>query len=76
MTRTEALAKIAAVLPRLSDERVQVLAEIAHDWVDDRARAGEDEATRDAIANGLAQSRRGEFAADAEVAEAFSRFQR
>jgi hypothetical protein len=76
MTRTEAIARIAAMLPRLSDERVQVLAEIARDWTDDSARPDEDDATRAAIANGITQGRRGEFATEAEVAEAFARFRK
>jgi predicted transcriptional regulator len=74
MTRTQAIAKIAALLPRLSDERVQALAEIADDWSDDTMRPSENDATRSAIANGVAQGRRGEFATEAEVAEAFARF--
>jgi len=76
MTRTEAIAKITATLPQLSDERVQVLAEIAQGWTDDAARPPEDDATRTAIANGIAQARRGEFATDAEVAEAYARFRK
>ena len=74
MTRTEAIAKITATLPQLSDERVQTLAEIAQSWTDDAARPVEDDATRAAIANGIAQGRRGEFATDAEVTEAYRRF--
>jgi hypothetical protein len=74
MTRTEAIAKITAMLPQLSDERVQTLAEIAQSWTDDAAGPFEDDATRAAIANGIAQGRRGEFATDAEVAEAYKRF--
>jgi hypothetical protein len=74
MTRTEAIAKITATLPQLSDERVQTLAEIAQTWTDDAARPAEDDAARAAIANGIAQGRRGEFATDAEVAEAYARF--
>jgi len=74
MTRTEAIAKIAATLPKLSDERVQTLAEIAQDWINNAARPAEDDATRAAIANGIAQGHRGEFATDAEVDEAYKRF--
>jgi chorismate mutase len=74
MTRREAIDKIAATLPQLSDERVQTLAEIAESWADDHARPVEDDATRAAIANGIAQGRRGEFATDAEVAKAYARF--
>ncbi len=73
MTRTEAIAKIAATLPKLSDERVRVLAEIALDWTGGGAPL-EDSATRAAIANGIAQARRGEFATDAEVEEAYKQF--
>jgi hypothetical protein len=74
MTRSEAIAKITASLPQLSDERVQTLAEIARDWTSDAARPPEGDATRAAIANGVAQGRRGEFATDAEVAAAYARF--
>lgn len=74
MTRIEAIAKIAALLPKLSDERVQALAEIADDWSDDTVRPAESDATRDAIANGISQGRRSEFATDAEIADAFARF--
>ena len=76
MTRTEAIAKIAATLPQLSDERVQTLAEIAQSWTDDAARPPEDDATRAAIANGIAQGQRGEFATDEEVVEAYARFRK
>lgn len=76
MTRTEALAEITAMLPRLSDERVQVLAELARDWADATVRPPEDEATRAAIAEGIEQGRRGEFATDEEVASAFARFRK
>ena len=74
MTRTEAIAKIAASLPQLSDERVQTLAELAQSWTDDRP--AENDAARAAIANGIAQGRRGEFATDEEVAEAYKRFRK
>jgi predicted transcriptional regulator len=66
MTRTEAIARIAASLPRLSDEHVQR-------WIDAAPPAPEDDATRAAIANGIAQARRGEFATDAEMAPAYAR---
>lgn len=74
MSRTEAIARITATLPRLSDERVQTLAEIAQSWTDDAHHCGEDELTRTAIANGISEARRGEFATDAEVDEAYKRF--
>jgi predicted transcriptional regulator len=63
-------------LPRLSDEHVQILAEIAQSWTGDVAPVCEDDATRAAIANGIAQGRRGEFATDDEVAGAYARFRR
>jgi hypothetical protein len=74
MTRTEAIAKITASLPQLSDEHVQMLAEIAQSWTSGAEPAPEDDATRAAIANGIAQGRRGEFASDEEVAAAYARF--
>jgi hypothetical protein len=74
MTRNEAIAKITATLTQLSDERVQTLAEITQCWTDDAARPVEDDATRAAIANGVAQGQRGEFTSDAEVARAYARF--
>lgn len=40
----------------------------------DAALEPEDEATRAAIAEGLAQTERGEFASDADVEAAFARF--
>jgi predicted transcriptional regulator len=70
------MAKIAASLPQLSDERVQTLAELAQSWTDDARRPAEDDATRAAIANGIAQARRGQFATDEEVAEAYQRFRK
>ena len=76
MTRKEAIDSIAATLPQLSDERVQLLAEIAQGWTDDEARPTEDAATRAAIAEGIAEARRGEYATDEEVAEAFAPFRR
>ena len=76
MTRSEAMAKISASLPQLSDERVQTLAELAESWTDVPGRPAEDDATRAAIANGIAQARRGEFATDEEVAEAYKRLRK
>lgn len=75
MSRTDAIARITATLPQLSDERVQTLAEIAQSWTEDGARPREDAETRAAIANGIAQGRRGEFATEAEVVEAYKHFQ-
>jgi hypothetical protein len=76
MTRAEAIAKITTSLPRLSDEQLQILAEIADSWSDGVAQAPEDDATRAAIANGIAQARRDEFASDDEVAAAYARFRK
>ncbi|HEY1245853.1 MAG TPA: hypothetical protein VGF29_13590 [Hyphomicrobiaceae bacterium] len=76
MTRTEAIAKITASLPRLTDEHVQILAEIAQGWIDDAKTPPENDATRAAIAHGIAQGRRGDFATDTEVAAAYARFRK
>jgi len=76
MTRTEAIARITAALPQLSDERVQTLAELVQGLTGDTGRPAEDDAARAAIATGIAQGHRGEFATDAEVAEAYARFRR
>ena len=76
MTRLEAIAKITAALPKLSDERVQALAEITQSWTDDASHPAEDNVTRANIANGIAEARRGEFATDAEVDEAYERFRK
>ena len=73
MTRAEAIAKITASLARLSDERIELLAEIAAGWTDD-SRPAEDDDTRAAIAEGIEQANRGDFASDDEVAEAYARF--
>jgi hypothetical protein len=76
MNRTEAIAKITASLPRLADEHVQILAEIAQGWIDDAKIPPENDATRAAIAHRIAQGRRGDFATDAEVAAAYARFRK
>ena len=73
MTRSEAIDRITATLPRLSDERVQTLAAIAQSWTEEPARPAEDDATRTAIARGIDEGRRGEFASDQEVEEAYAR---
>ncbi len=57
MTRTEAIAKINATLAQLSDERVQTLAEIVESLNSEPDRLAEDDATRAAIAEGIAQAR-------------------
>jgi predicted transcriptional regulator len=76
MTRAEAIAKITTSLPRLSDEHLQLLADIAQSWSVGAAEPLDDDATRAAIANGIAQGRRGEFASDDEVAAAYARFRK
>ncbi|TXL72019.1 hypothetical protein FHP25_27695 [Vineibacter terrae] len=50
------------------------LAEILQSRTEDGARLHEDEATRAAIANGIAQGCRGEFATETEIVEAYKRF--
>ena len=52
---------------------IELLAEIAAGWSDD-SRPPEDDETRAAIAEGIAQADRGDFASDAEVAKAYARF--
>jgi hypothetical protein len=74
MTRHEAIVRITATLSKLSDERVETLAEIAQGFAEDALRPPEDEHTRRAIAQGLAEARRGDFASDSEVADAYKRF--
>jgi hypothetical protein len=76
MTRAEAIDKITTSLPQLSDERLQILAEITQSWSGSDAQPTEDDATRAAIAKGIAQGRRGEFASDEEVTTAYARFRR
>jgi hypothetical protein len=76
MKRAEAISKITTSLPRLSDEHLQVLAEITQSWSLGGAETPEDDATRAAIAKGIAQGRRGEFASDDEVAAAYARFRK
>ena len=72
MTRTEAIAQIQATIGELPSEQLAALAELAQSLKQPTPPEGA--ATRAAIAEGLAQARRGEFATDAEVEAAFSRF--
>ena len=72
MTRTQAIDIIKAKLDELSDEQPAALADIADAYA--RAIPDEDEATRKAVAEGLAQADRGEFASEADVVVAFARF--
>jgi hypothetical protein len=72
MTRTEAIAQIQASLTELSAEQLAALAELAQSWK--QPTPPEDADTRAAIAQGIAQAKRGEFATDAEVEAAFARF--
>ena len=59
MTRTEAIARIQSALPALSAEQAEALAELATALT--RPVSDEDDATRAAIAEGVAQADRGEF---------------
>ncbi len=72
MTRTEAIHTIKTKLDKLSDEQLAALVDIADAYT--RSMPDEDEATREAIAEGLAQAERGEFASERDVAKAFARF--
>lgn len=60
MTRAEAIARIQSTLPALTAEQAEALAELATALT--RTVPDENEATRAAIAEGLAQADRGEFA--------------
>jgi predicted transcriptional regulator len=72
MTKTEAIAQIQKRLPSLSTEQVRALADLTE------ALSGpavpEDDATRAAIAEGLAQADQGEFVSVEDVGAAFARF--
>jgi predicted transcriptional regulator len=72
MTRTEAIGTIKAKLDLLTPEQLAALAAMAEAFTRDVP--DEDDATRAAIADGLAQVDRGEFATDDGVAAAFARF--
>lgn len=74
MTRTEAIDTIKSKLDALSTEQLAALADIADAM--SRYVPDEDDATRAAIAEGVAQADRGEFASDADVAAAFARFRK
>lgn len=76
MTRSDAIAKITATLTKLSDERVQTLAELAQSWTAESELPVEDEETRTAIAKGLAEGQSGQFATDEQVDKAFGRFRK
>jgi len=71
-------AEVKMVLDRVQAwpaERQAALARIAlHIEAQDFAAVQEDEATKKAIREGLAQARRGEFATDEDVEAAYARF--
>lgn len=71
MTKTEAIAQIEATLPVLTTEQVQALAALAEAWT--RQTPDEDDATRAAIAEGVAQADRAEFVAPDKVAKLLGR---
>jgi 3-methyladenine DNA glycosylase AlkC len=70
MTRAENIASIEALLDDLTAEQLQVLVQIIDAWV----QLPENAATRHAIAQGIAEAQCNQFASEAEVAAAFSRF--
>ncbi|MEQ1710847.1 MAG: hypothetical protein ABL908_05545 [Hyphomicrobium sp.] len=72
MTRTETIDIIRSKLDALTTEQLTALADMADALARDVP--VEDDATRAAIAEGVAQADRGEFATDQQVAEAFARF--
>jgi predicted transcriptional regulator len=65
MTKTEAIAQIQSTLPALTAEQAEALAELAAAWT--RPTPTEDDATRAAIRDGIAQADRGEFVDTAKV---------
>lgn len=71
MTKTQAITVLEKSIPALTEEQAQVLAELAEAFTRDTP---EDDATRAAIREGLAEADRGEFVSDSEVAKAFARF--
>lgn len=74
MTRTQAIDLIRAKLDDLTDEQLDALADITDAFTRDVP--DEDDATRAAIAEGIAQADRGELATDDQVKAAFTRFAR
>lgn len=72
MTRAEAIDTITAKLDKLTSEQLVALADMADAFARDVP--AEDDATRAAIAEGIAQADRGEFATDEDVAAALARF--
>ena len=72
MTRIEAITKIEAALDRLTDERLAVLGDLVDALM--RNVPEEEDTTSAAIAEGVAQADRGEFATDEQVKAAFARF--
>ncbi len=72
MTRAENITRIEALLDDLTTEQLQVLVQIIDSWT--RLPELEDAATRAAIAEGIAEAQCNQFASEAEVAAAFSRF--
>lgn len=71
MTRTEAIARIQSSLPALTAEQAEALAELAIALT--RSVPPEDEATRAAITEGLAQANRDQFAEADRVVEVLGR---
>ena len=71
MTRIEAIAQIQSALPALSTEQAQALADLAAAWT--RVTPPEDDDTRAAIAEGIAQADRGNFVDPAKVDDLLGR---
>jgi predicted transcriptional regulator len=66
MTKAEAISQIEASLPVLTTAQAQALAALAEAWT--RQSPPEDDATRAAIAEGIAQADRGAFVTPDKVA--------
>ena len=72
MSRSQAIATIMAKLAEFTTEQLAAFADIVDAFTEDVS--VEDGATSVAIAEGVAQADRGEFAIDDQVKAAFARF--
>lgn len=61
MTRAQSTARLTRTMGRLTDEQLAALASLADTLAISDLIGSEDDATREAIAEGVAQAKRGEF---------------
>ena len=61
MTRAQSTARLTRTMGRLTDEQLAALASLAVTLAISDLIGSEDDATREAIAEGVAQAKRGEF---------------